>query len=221
MVQANYRVSVVVMGKGKKTKGKVSRSLSVVKPPMLAASVRTKHVFRWAATTGTSNITVLQSDLLNSLLMCFSATQFYRMSNAMRIERIEMWSWATGVTPVEVSLTWKGEYGPSVVLSDLSAGTANPAHVSARPPRMSSAAFWRSTGYDETSELFEVDCPAGTIIDVHVELVLDNASDTSTAITYTSGTGTPGISGEIFGGMLDKSAGASRTLIPSGYVNAN
>lgn len=188
---------------------------------MLAASVRTRHVFRYDCTAGTSNITILQSDVMNALLLASSSTVFYRLIQALRIEKVEMWSWATGVTPVEVSLTWKGEYGPSVVMTDMSAGTANPAHVSSRPPKMSSASFWRASGTDESFELFELDCPNGTVIDVHVELVLDNASDTSSAVTYTSGTGTPGIVGEIFSGCLDKSAGASRVLQPSGYVSAN
>ncbi len=139
---------------------------SSLKPPMLAASVRTKHVFRYAASAGTSNITVLQSDVMNALLLASSSTVFYRLIQALRIEKIEMWSWATGVTPVEVSLTWKGEYGPSVVMSDMSAGTANPAHISGRPPKSSSASFWRASGTDESFELFELDCPNGTIVDL-------------------------------------------------------
>jgi hypothetical protein len=176
---------------------------TTIKPPSLTTAVKSQHTFRYVLNSGVADDFVESADLLNSLVMATSSTNAYRLIAGFRIKRISMWAWAESATPVSLNMQWTGEYGPAVVVSDTSAGATCPAHITTVPPKLSGASFWRISGVDESTKLFTLDAPTGTIIDVECEIFLqDDVTGGFTPVVYTGSSLTAGL---VYSGRLDKS----------------
>jgi hypothetical protein len=71
-------------------------------------------------------------------------------------------------------------------VSDTSVSVMKPAHIVAIPPQSSLASFWQSPGI-ANNQLFNIVAPTGSIIDVHLSLILQD-DDNGSAITGTVAT---------------------------------
>jgi hypothetical protein len=116
--------------------------------------------------------------------MCIVANSIVtNLNNSIKVNQLEMWSPpASQGANVTCSVDWEGfNNSPNREFSDTSVSVATPAYVKCPPPPMSLASFWQlSSG----STLFTLTAPTGTIIDVHVSLILmDGESPVDTAVT--------------------------------------
>jgi hypothetical protein len=95
------------------------------------------------------------------------------VSDTFKIHRVSIWSPpASQGASATCEIEWSSSDNNrgSVEISDTSMSTAEPAHVSGVPPQGCLASFWTSSV--QTSSLFDITCPAGSIIDIDVTHVL-------------------------------------------------
>jgi len=138
-------------------------------PPPFTATISANKTFRFSSGTNAGTFPITRGMLLNLVSMCSVAvgSSQARLLNAVRLKSVEMWGNPPllGGVPVVTSVEWVGQNSPSTLISDTSMGV-NAAHVLARPPPDSSNRWWSITGSNESEVLFEIEVPAGTIIDV-------------------------------------------------------
>jgi len=142
-------------------------------------------------------------------------TTNYRLFEAVRVTKIEMFSISTsstGTLPSTIELQWVSEAGPPLVLADTSLGSANPAHILSRPPANSMAKMWSVTGSNESTVLFTFgNVNQNDVIDIYYEFVVQDVTDFGAPTAYTStATGTVGT---VYTTPLD---GASGKIGPAG-----
>jgi hypothetical protein len=88
------------------------------------------------------------------------------------------------------SVEWSGQAAASTLeVSDTSVSPTFPAHLNTTPPRNSLASFWQTAGA-AVDQLFTIVAPAGSIVDVHLSLILSD--DDATAVTLAIATGVLG-----------------------------
>jgi hypothetical protein len=84
-----------------------------------------------------------------------------------------------GSVPATLAISWNG--GPVFVtnaeVSDTSVSAAYPAHLLARPPKNSNAAFWQT---NSGNSIFVLTIPNDTVIDLSVDLVMSDQTDVAT-----------------------------------------
>jgi hypothetical protein len=161
--------------------------------PPLMASVTSTHIFRYVANNGATGQSISRAQLLNSSIMNVSgSTTNYRIINAIRVNRVDMY--VAGPAPPgsnTVQLEWVSTYGPSKLISDTSVSSAQVAMIRSKPPPQSLASFWSLRQANESDTLMFLTCPASTIVDVSVNIVL--ADDSVAVSVSTSSTGTIGV----------------------------
>jgi len=117
---------------------------------------------------GVTNITF--QNLLDTVLVATSATTATDLFQAVRVNSVELWSIAALGTPSTVSLIYDGATtgaaGDQKLHTDTSMGV-EPAHVKARPDRLTQAGQFQASS---AATAFLLDTPAGTVIDVSVTL---------------------------------------------------
>jgi len=186
-------------------------------PPPFVPTIHFTHKFRFANGTHSGTFTILRSNLLNLLQLSDSTLSSWRLIDAIRLKKVEVWAnpVALGSAPTTVSVEWLGENSPSTIVSDTSMGV-RPAHVSTVPPPSSSNRWWSITGSLETDDIFVLVLPADCVIDVSVDIRLFDLQTVGTAgdITNTEST--------FLGGALEfdfLDGTASGKLTPVGSVN--
>jgi hypothetical protein len=156
----------------------VGRSINAV--PEVELAPRIRQVFRYIATAaGPQNI---QSFYLFGAMVVQSGTTdtgVYSLIQAYRIKKIQMWAPAISATAV-LDCQWLLSNDGNVGMkpqkkSCITMGTTENAVIISRPPKFSANAAWQtSTGASNTTDgvNFTLDYPTGTVIDLHLELVL-------------------------------------------------
>jgi hypothetical protein len=113
---------------------------------------------------GVTNITF--QNLLDTILVATTSTAASDLFEAVRVNSVELWAIAALGTPNTVTLifdgTTLGAAGDQKLHTDTSMGV-EPAHVKARPDRLTQAGQFQTTS---ASVAFIMNCPAGTVIDV-------------------------------------------------------
>jgi hypothetical protein len=186
------------------------RSGMLSHPPEYVATVRFPHRFRFQTSTGGATASIIRAELLNQILVATTTTTWGRVMSAVKLNKVEIWGFAgigtTGV-PALASVEFLGLQGPSTVFSDVQIGM-QPAHVVAQPPPDSLNRFWSNSGQNETDALFTIVAPADSIVDVHLDCVLQ---DGETAVT---GGGIAGATvGQVYYSGLDSIVSANFTPV--------
>jgi hypothetical protein len=165
--------------------------------PQLSSSVEVRHRYRFQF-SGLSQTTLAFSadDLIAIFGGLYTGGGSVRVSaKSAKIHSVEAWAPPPSVgSSATLSLKWQsnpGGGGPGVSslreVSDTTLSTAFPLHILAKPPRQTLASFWLD--YAAANEIFEMDVPVNTIIDIVMSHVID---DTGTpADTYSSTVGSP------------------------------
>ena len=181
-------------------------------PPQVSGSVRGVRRQRYVAGSALANVSIAAQNLSCALSMALDSTNGRSVWSAARVLAVEVWGPPGTTTPVTVTVEWEGasNYSVSTSVSDTSIGATVPAHVRTSPPK-SLVDIWLDAG--NTSVLFYVSGPAGTIIDVTFEWVADMATS-GAAVTAFNITG--GTAGRCFCRALD---GAGGLLPPVGCLN--
>lgn len=154
----------------------------VLNPPQLIASLDIKKTIRFQV-TGSGTGTVNVSNLLDLLIVATAAATGYRLLDAIRMRKIEMWaptttSTTTVLTIEDINTGGLAALGTrSRVIEDVSVGYNRPAHLIWRPARGSLQDSWFTTG---TSPLLTINSVAGTIVDVTFDMVIADGQQAPT-----------------------------------------
>lgn len=163
-----------------------------------------------AATT-----TLTFNDLFDLWCMAATTTSAYRLAQAFRVKKIEVWGpMASDLVPVTVSCDWtgsttSGSFGKSNRVSDTSMGSTEPAHLSSRPPAGSQIAQWITGG--STTPFCILTYPLGSVVDLTYEIV---CRDDGTAQSVASAVAGATV-GANYVRALDSTSGVN--LIPISY----
>jgi len=159
-------------------------------PPTLETSVESNHVYRFLSTSGSAKVVSFGTMLGAMGGICTVAnTTIKSFHSSMKIMRVTVWSAASSSTEEGVQLFW--ESGTSSQIPDEAKISSIPQGVTVTkalvfvPPEKSLAADWLSAA----ANLFSIQSPVGSIVDVHVVGRLSNvfASVASTVGTATLG----------------------------------
>jgi hypothetical protein len=166
---------------------------AIVHPPSFPATKQISSRARYVSTGNTLSLT--RAMLLNHLVMnAASTTTNYRLLSAIKLNLMEIWgSTATLGQTVTASIEWTSTSGPTSVQSDTSVGTAQPCHVRSRPPPLSLASFWSTTGSNESETIAILTVPVNGVIDIQYVAVLQNG-ETPVATTSTNN----GVAGTVY-----------------------
>lgn len=190
-------------------------------PPQIQPNFLVGHRFRYLV-TGSSGFTgnINESDIMNQLLMATSGSTMARLFDGVKIKAIELWSPATnanltsGALPNTISLEWinqtVGIGAPGTSFSDTALGFTDIAHIFTKPPKGSAAAMWLTHFNEEPENLFSLDLPQCTVIDIICTVSFragDGAEDSG--LTF-DGTATLG---QVYGNELSPLSG----VLPRGY----
>jgi len=210
------------MNRSRKPKQKSSkpRKRMPLEPPQLTTSMTVSQAVRYSTASNVGLINITRAQLVNTIVTASSATVACSQLSAVRVRRIRIWGpTAAAGASASVVFTWLSAWSPAKVIQDMGLGADRGARIDTKPPPKSLAGEWSMAGTNSTEEVFQLVCPAGTIIDIEYVMRLQN-------VEY--GPGLPAtvtVSGATTGYMyvtpLDFTAqGASATLLPLGLPYA-
>jgi len=169
----------------------ISRGPAV--PPVVPdTKFLSNQVFRFQHSSGSAvNDQIINSnDLLTMISVCSASaatSTMVALFQAVRLRKVEMWlAYDASISgSADISLAWDGVGGPTSRIGSVGASYDRPAHIVAVPPPDSRIRQWKITGTNEG--LFSLTSKTGTIIDVTVDLMIQNFSETSTLTTKSTG----------------------------------
>jgi len=164
-------------------------------PPQNNAKPKLTRNLRYICTNVISNIDITGRCLLNLVVATNTATTTaINVYEAVRVLQVNLYfapssSTGFGITADELILNWRGERSPDTRLTDR--GTvSHPSCIKSRPPPESLAAFWVTNQSNIDTVLFNLTCPAYTIIDLSLCMTLGDGvtrSITLSAVGTTTG----------------------------------
>lgn len=196
-------------------------------PGLFQSTLDSTHSFRFLSVQSgpLRAVTISRLGLINILGSGIAPNLSFSMLDAIRVIGIKIWTVSGPVgAPVgaeSVTLRWTSQLGKSNVM--IATGNAfAPATIQSRPPRNSLASFWTRRGSPATTAaeiIFEMVLPAGSIIDIHVEIELQNGGPFPVPIALAS----PATNGALSVVNLDNNGGNSPSptdfLACQGYVS--
>lgn len=156
--------------KSRKQQGTARRSVATV--PQISSNVMKSHVFRFVATSAFSgNITQTQIGGASGTIATVTNSTVAYINETFKVRRLRIWTPpASQGAAATCSINWiGGSFAPNKEISDTSVSVAVPAHVDSRPPPNSSGAFWQNMA--GSTAIFTLVCPAGSIIDLHIDYI--------------------------------------------------
>jgi len=185
-------------------------------PSQLRTNIENSHQFRYTSTGGG------QKSITDSLVQtacgvsASTAILGYPIRQSVRVKRIEIWSppASQGASVTCSVLFPSAQRSQAREYTDTSVSVAVPAHVVCEPPPESLCAFW--TGVPTAGiPLFFITAPAGSIVDLWVGLVDNDANTVANTATLVGAT-----IGGVYYCSLDSSTSAGSTLLPVGLTSA-
>lgn len=131
---------------------------------------------RWQTNAAVSQ-NIFANQLLDTVFVCATATTGFDLFYAVKLKRVQMWAAAlqNGVDTLSLcfdaigSVPTGGPAGDQRFHNDVSMGL-KPAHIDARPQRGAVAGMWLCNNTTNSALLFEIICPANTIVEIEVEM---------------------------------------------------
>lgn len=160
-------------------------------PPQMSSNIQKKHKFRFVATSAFSGvITSSQAFGASGTIGTVTNTTVTNKNESLRVVSIEMWTPpASQGAAATCSVEWIGSnQSPTREISDTSISVTKPAHVFSRPPVDALCAFWQTA--NNSFNLFNIVCPAGTIIDLNLALIECDGEQATTFAVATAVLGT-------------------------------
>jgi hypothetical protein len=160
---------------------KTNIRMGITHPPQISNyEIRHSMPLRFTVTAGVVRQSITILNLLETVLMATTALAPFRMFDAVRVRHIRVWAVAALGTPTTVAVVFLGNgqngAGDRKIVSDTSLGV-QPAYVKAVPDKGSSLHLWQGSTSNMT---VEVTAPAGSIIDVVMDLRNDNTAAAAT-----------------------------------------
>jgi hypothetical protein len=179
-------------------------------PPIRSYGITREVRLRYLSSAAFVGVITFQN-LLDSILIGTSVTTLADLFNAVRVNSVELWSLPAIGGASTVILMYSGAVvgasGDQKTHTDTSMGI-EPAHVKARPDRLTQAGQFQPSSADTA---FQLDIPTGTVIDV--SLTLRNPVDgVGAAAAQNVGVGvTTGLL--YYRGLDGKAAGATQLAV--------
>jgi hypothetical protein len=178
---------------------------------MFRSNVVYRHKFRFAASAafagsfgglGIIGAAGCIGTVANTTAVCYTT--------AVKIRSIEMWAApAAQGGNATVSVNWIGaDNSPNVEVSDTTLSVAYNAHLKTVPPPLSLAKFWQNVAMAPVT-IVTLICPAGTIVDLDVDLISGDQDATLLAVNLATVA-----LGQIYYLALDEGDNASHVLVP-------
>ena len=182
--------------------------------PQVQGALRGVRRQRWQAGSALSSVAITPAMLCGALSMAIDASNAHTVLSSVRVLAVEMWGPPGTTTPVTVSCEWEGSTNltADVVYADTSIGSTIPAHVKTNPPE-GLVRFWGDAA--NTTTLFTLNGPSGTVVDVAFEYVTDTSTSSAIKNNFTITGGTAGVS---FVRALDGSGGLLVPVAARNYV---
>jgi len=183
--------------RGRRGGKKRDQGSRVVRIPAIDATPSFHHKFRFRATSavlvGGSTGTVTRAQLMNLVSVATTTTNQYRIINAIKVSKIEVWGPppALGSGPTSIQLEWRGNNAPSVYISDTPMGV-DWGYISSKPPRGSNCEWWTQSNSTLTEGMFNLSGPIGMIVDVSVQVRLQDQANADAAENGTAAASTVG-----------------------------
>jgi len=172
------------------------------------------------------NLTITVNDLLDQMGFIVTATTGYRLFQAVRLKKVEIWgSLYDQSTPVSNVMRFQWIAGangsPSAVISDAALGASGVSHILARPPKGSNAWNWHSVS-TSTVSVFNMLVGIGAIVELTFDyVVFDNVGgETPAALTQTLAGNTVGVIGSPGMGTGVAATNVTAGLTPYPFYNA-
>jgi hypothetical protein len=209
VAKSNKRAAPSRVSQNKSPRGK-----GTLNPPMLNATITSKHRLRFVNQEAVNRV-ITPTEILDLLCVGITATSASRVCDGMKIELCEAWAGNTDGAANTVEVEWlndpSGNYGPGKTISDTSLGYTNIAHVISKPPAGSSAAFWLNDTHGDVG-ILRFALPAGAVVDLVIQLVLYDNDDP----TLVSGAVTGADPGKFYCRALDN-GNATPVMNPVSY----
>jgi len=166
-------------------------------PPKYILQENRRWVIRMTnGTTSTLGATATIAQLGAMLgVICVTATTSSLICDQFRIKRICLWSpVATAGVQVSNMLKWVDDPASAITsgaprtVSDSSVSFDRPAYVCLQPPKDNSSIFSQWLDTSSTTAWIQIVAPAGSIMDIHYNFILDDIGNTSVGPTIAGGT---------------------------------
>ncbi len=142
------------------------------------AEFKKRVTLRFNSTGVLAGKSITQVDLLDLYCMATAANAAARIFAAARLKKVEIWSPSAAAAVASASITFLGNQyvgAENKLYSDTTMGTDRPLHIVVTPPVGSLGAMWfNDTAVDP---VMAISCPANTIIDIHMDVVLRNTEN--------------------------------------------
>jgi hypothetical protein len=184
------------MNKSKSKKdGKQVRDRRIVPvPPVFKSEIILARKLRFKASSAVSEVSIRHRDIAMAFgIVAVTTTTSGILVWAHKLLKIDLWfTAATAGTPVEGVVDWNSSPGTSFIAgpgsskSAVATSTAEYAYLSVRPPKLSQQDCWHKG--DDTASAFTLTLPAGGILDITAEVVLNDSNAVLSGDSITGGT---------------------------------
>jgi hypothetical protein len=193
-------------------------------PPAMVVDDLVSSSFRYGVNVSTSEnkMYVKRSDLLNLIGLSYSSSAAYRIIQAIRLRAVHIWTDPNqSVTSANTfdTFSWLGPDTRPTATVTTSMGTSQVGYQYHVPPKKSLAAFWSSSGSNESDVLFSITVQGGDVIQLDVTYQLQNAVTGPFTETSISTTSTLAV-GYLYCFSLDHASDTTSTIIPQGRLPA-
>jgi len=181
---------------------------SANRPPQFSSNIRVRHTFRFTGSMAGVALTGANLLLACGVVAGVANGTAWAIFHSLRIRRLKIWSPPASQGTVNTcSIEWLGtQQSPSIEFSDTTNSVSTPACVQSSPPLSSNAAFWQTPTLGSTT-LAVLTAPAGSVVDVEVDLILADEAAASFNTNLTAST-----AGELYYLALD--GRASNLMVP-------
>jgi hypothetical protein len=163
-----------------------------IDPPRWLSCSPIHRVMRLGVTAAKTefDFTVLMLCRFQSMVVV-SSTTAYSLASAVRVKWVKMWGVTSAIqTSASVALEWSaGSTGfllNDTSVSDTTVSTTRAAYIKCKPPRQSLASWYQSYVQGGTNNLFTITCPAGAVIDIAYDWVLNSTEPANVTFTPTA-----------------------------------
>lgn len=176
--------------------------------------MRTNYVQRFVNNAAAvTQRAITNIDLFDLKFVASSATAGYRIIGGVKLNYIEVWSAnasGSAINTIEVELVTSNPYfgSTSKIFSDCAIGTANVAHVKAKPAKDSFTGSWLPNNSANIFTVANLTLPIGSIVDVNMTIEFIDEENA----TLVSGAVASATTGKLYTRPLDSTNVGPRIL---------
>jgi hypothetical protein len=193
----------------RKSKSKRGAKMFARLPPSIDNTVTCHHVFRYS-NSGASLVSASVADILGALGgVAITSTLFAPWASSFKIKSLRFWPSNSTSSNNTADVFWNsgtsGQVRDQEMIKSLPEGITETGCLVFKPPSKSLSSDWLAATATPTVNVFSMQAPAGSILDLSITFTLSNTFQAGN-ITLTAGTG-----GKIYYLALD---GAASNLYP-------